>query len=38
MVVGDVCGKGVPAANSTALARYTVRAQLGGPQKRMTGR
>jgi serine phosphatase RsbU (regulator of sigma subunit) len=27
MVVGDVCGKGVPAAKSTALARYTVRAQ-----------
>jgi phosphoserine phosphatase RsbU/P len=27
MVVGDVCGKGVPAAKSTALARYTVRAE-----------
>jgi serine phosphatase RsbU (regulator of sigma subunit) len=26
-VVGDVCGKGVPAAKSTALARYTVRAE-----------
>ena len=24
IVVGDVCGKGVPAAKSTALARYTV--------------
>jgi serine phosphatase RsbU (regulator of sigma subunit) len=27
MVVGDVCGKGVPAAKSTALARYTLRAE-----------
>jgi sigma-B regulation protein RsbU (phosphoserine phosphatase) len=27
IVVGDVCGKGVPAAKSTALARYTVRAE-----------
>jgi phosphoserine phosphatase RsbU/P len=27
MVVGDVCGKGVPAARSTALARYTLRAE-----------
>ena len=27
MVVGDVCGKGVPAAKSTALARYTTRAE-----------
>lgn len=27
MVVGDVCGKGVAAAKSTALARYTLRAQ-----------
>jgi len=27
MVVGDVCGKGAPAAKSTALARYTVRAE-----------
>jgi serine phosphatase RsbU (regulator of sigma subunit) len=27
MVVGDVCGKGVAAAKSTALARYTVRAE-----------
>jgi phosphoserine phosphatase RsbU/P len=26
LVVGDVCGKGVPAAKSTALARYTLRA------------
>jgi serine phosphatase RsbU (regulator of sigma subunit) len=26
-VVGDVCGKGVPAAKSTALARYTLRAE-----------
>ncbi len=25
-VVGDVCGKGVPAATVTALARYTIRA------------
>jgi serine phosphatase RsbU (regulator of sigma subunit) len=27
MVVGDVCGKGAPAAKSTALARYTLRAE-----------
>ncbi len=27
IVVGDVCGKGVPAAKSTALARYTLRAE-----------
>ena len=27
LVVGDVCGKGAPAAKSTALARYTLRAQ-----------
>jgi phosphoserine phosphatase RsbU/P len=27
VVVGDVCGKGVPAAKSTALARYTLRAE-----------
>jgi serine phosphatase RsbU (regulator of sigma subunit) len=27
LVVGDVCGKGVPAAKSTALARYTLRAE-----------
>jgi phosphoserine phosphatase RsbU/P len=27
MVVGDVCGKGVSAAKSTALARYTLRAE-----------
>jgi sigma-B regulation protein RsbU (phosphoserine phosphatase) len=27
VVVGDVCGKGVPAASSTALARYTLRAE-----------
>lgn len=27
LVVGDVCGKGVPAARSTALARYTLRAE-----------
>jgi phosphoserine phosphatase RsbU/P len=27
MAVGDVCGKGVPAAKSTALARYTLRAE-----------
>jgi serine phosphatase RsbU (regulator of sigma subunit) len=27
MVVGDVCGKGVAAAKSTALARYTLRAE-----------
>ncbi|MGI8446621.1 MAG: PP2C family protein-serine/threonine phosphatase [Streptosporangiaceae bacterium] len=27
MVVGDVCGKGVPAAKSTAPARYTLRAE-----------
>jgi phosphoserine phosphatase RsbU/P len=27
MVVGDVCGKGVLAAKSTALARYTLRAE-----------
>jgi phosphoserine phosphatase RsbU/P len=27
MVVGDVCGKGVPAAKGTALARYTLRAE-----------
>lgn len=27
MVVGDVCGKGVPAAKSTGLARYTLRAE-----------
>jgi len=27
MVVGDVCGKGVRAAKSTALARYTLRAE-----------
>ena len=27
MVVGDVCGKGVPAAKSTAMARYTLRAE-----------
>lgn len=27
MVAGDVCGKGVPAAKSTALARYTLRAE-----------
>lgn len=26
VVVGDVCGKGAPAAKSTALARYTLRA------------
>ena len=26
-MVGDVCGKGVPAAKSTALARYTLRAE-----------
>jgi sigma-B regulation protein RsbU (phosphoserine phosphatase) len=26
VVVGDVCGKGVPAAKTTALARYTLRA------------
>jgi sigma-B regulation protein RsbU (phosphoserine phosphatase) len=26
IAVGDVCGKGVPAAKSTALARYTLRA------------
>ncbi|MDQ1445017.1 MAG: hypothetical protein QOI20_1481 [Acidimicrobiaceae bacterium] len=26
VVIGDVCGKGVPAASLTALARYTVRA------------
>jgi hypothetical protein len=26
-VVGDVCGKGAPAAKSTALARYTLRAE-----------
>ena len=28
MVVGDVCGKGVPAAKNTALARYTLRAEV----------
>jgi sigma-B regulation protein RsbU (phosphoserine phosphatase) len=27
IVVGDVCGKGAPAAKSTALARYTLRAE-----------
>lgn len=27
LVVGDVCGKGAPAAKSTALARYTLRAE-----------
>jgi phosphoserine phosphatase RsbU/P len=27
VVVGDVCGKGAPAAKSTALARYTLRAE-----------
>jgi sigma-B regulation protein RsbU (phosphoserine phosphatase) len=27
MAVGDVCGKGAPAAKSTALARYTLRAE-----------
>jgi serine phosphatase RsbU (regulator of sigma subunit) len=27
IVVGDVCGQGVPAAKSTALARYTLRAE-----------
>ncbi|HWG60592.1 MAG TPA: GAF domain-containing SpoIIE family protein phosphatase [Streptosporangiaceae bacterium] len=27
MVVGDVCGKGVAAAKSTAVARYTLRAE-----------
>jgi serine phosphatase RsbU (regulator of sigma subunit) len=27
LAVGDVCGKGVPAAKSTALARYTLRAE-----------
>jgi serine phosphatase RsbU (regulator of sigma subunit) len=27
LVVGDVCGKGVSAAKSTALARYTLRAE-----------
>jgi serine phosphatase RsbU (regulator of sigma subunit) len=27
VVVGDVCGKGVPTARSTALARYTLRAE-----------
>ena len=27
MVVGDVCGKGAPAAKSTTLARYTLRAE-----------
>ena len=27
MVVGDVCGKGAPAATSTGLARYTLRAE-----------
>jgi GAF domain-containing protein len=27
MVVGDVCGKGAPAAKTTALARYTLRAE-----------
>jgi len=27
LVVGDVCGKGAPAAKSTALARFTLRAQ-----------
>ncbi len=27
VVVGDVCGKGVPAAKSTAFARYTLRAE-----------
>ena len=27
LVVGDVCGQGAPAAKSTALARYTLRAQ-----------
>jgi phosphoserine phosphatase RsbU/P len=27
LVVGDVCGKGAPAAKGTALARYTLRAQ-----------
>jgi phosphoserine phosphatase RsbU/P len=34
MVVGDVCGKGAPAAKNTALARYTLRAEahrLGRP-------
>jgi serine phosphatase RsbU (regulator of sigma subunit) len=27
IAVGDVCGKGAPAAKSTALARYTLRAE-----------
>lgn len=28
-VLGDVCGKGVPAVQTTAMARYTVRADAG---------